>query len=418
MVVYVISKNGKPLMPCSCYRARKLLERGRAKVVSRTPFTIKLLYDSTEDTQPLTLGVDAGSKTAGFAVSDDEGNVYYSSEVELRQDINKKMDRRREYRRNRRYRKTRGRKARFNNRKNSTKKGRIPPTIRSKVDAHLREIEFIKSILPITEVIYEGGEFNTTAMEHPEVLEDKTLYQHGRNYGYANTKAYVRNRDNYICQHCGCKIGQLDCHHIIFRENGGSDHADNLIVLCHACHVKLHKGNISLKLKGKKKDIVFHATHLNSVRVQLGKRIGDIIETYGFVTSEHRLMHSLSKAHFIDAALIATRGKLPIFVNNVLLEKKCVSDGDYQQTKGMHSEQKIETGKIRGFRKFDKVRYLGKEYFIKGRMSAGYAILMDIHGKKQELKPIPKFGLMKRVSARKSVLVQSKVITDEMVSLG
>ena len=25
-----------------------------------------------------------------------------------------------------------------------------------------------------------------------------------------------------------------------------------------------------------------------------------------------------------------------------------------------------------------KVRYLGKEYFIKGRMSTGYAILMDI----------------------------------------
>ena len=31
---------------------------------------------------------------------------------------------------------------------------------------------------------------------------------------------------------------------------------------------------------------------------------------------------------------------------------------------------------------FDKIEYLGKEYFIKGRMSTGYAVLMNIKGKR------------------------------------
>ena len=63
--------------------------------------------------------------------------------------------------------------------------------------------------------------------------------------------------------------------------------------------------------------------------------------------------------------------------------------------------KKIPTGKIQGFRKFDKVKYLGKEYFIKGRMSTGYAVLMDIKGNKIDLKPIPKFNKMKKNTSKK-----------------
>ena len=70
----------------------------------------------------------------------------------------------------------------------------------------------------------------------------------------------------------------------------------------------------------------------------------------------------------------------------------------------------IPTGKLYGIRKFDKVQYKGKEYFIKGRMSTGYAILMDIEGNKMEVKPIPKFSKMQRVSARKSWTMIQKTI--------
>ena len=41
-MVYVISQDGKPLMPCSDPIARLLLKQGKAKVKKREPFTIKL----------------------------------------------------------------------------------------------------------------------------------------------------------------------------------------------------------------------------------------------------------------------------------------------------------------------------------------------------------------------------------------
>jgi hypothetical protein len=82
----------------------------------------------------------------------------------------------------------------------------------------------------------------------------------------------------------------------------------------------------------------------------------------------------------------------------------CVPKGDYQLTKGKHSEKSIPTGKIQGFRKFDKVLYKGKEYFVKGRMSTDYLILMDVHGKTVKLDHTIKCSEVKRISARRSIL--------------
>jgi hypothetical protein len=67
----------------------------------------------------------------------------------------------------------------------------------------------------------------------------------GINYGFANTKAYVLNRDNYTCQNCSgkSKDKRPDVHHIVFKTNGGSDEEKNLVVLCKTCHVDLHNGS-------------------------------------------------------------------------------------------------------------------------------------------------------------------------------
>lgn len=63
MLVYVISKNGQPLMPTGrCGKVRRMLKTGNAVVVNRCPFTIQLLYNTTEYTQPITLGVDASER--------------------------------------------------------------------------------------------------------------------------------------------------------------------------------------------------------------------------------------------------------------------------------------------------------------------------------------------------------------------
>lgn len=390
-VVYVLSPDGAPLMPCSCVIARLLLKDGRAKVVHRTPFTIKL-YTQPENpyTQAVTLGIDTGSSVIGSAVADENGRVLYLSEVEVRNDIATTMKERAVSRRSRRQRKTRYRPARWLNRRNSRKSERFSPTMRSKIEAHLREIRFVQSLLPIQFIVLETGTFDPHAIKNPEVLQHKWLYRKGINYGFANTKAYVLTRDGYTCQHCKgkSKDHRLEVHHIIFRSQQGSDEETNLVTLCKTCHDDLHEGTITLKQQGRKKGNLLHATQMNSIRMQLLLRV-QAEETFGFITKEHRLLAGLPKEHVFDATMIATRGATPLFRTTIVLSKRCVPDGDYQQTKGIRSEQRIPTGKIGGFRKFDKVRYLGQEYFIKGRMSTGYAILMELSGNKVALKPIP-----------------------------
>jgi len=188
-------------MPCPPVIARLLLKDGKAKVIRRTPFTIKLLAQAEESyTQPLTLGVDTGSSVIGSAVADHNGHVLYLSEVAVRHDIAQTMKERAAARRNRRQRKTRYRPARWLNRRNSSKTGRFSPTMRSKIEAHLREIRFVKRLLPIASLVLESGTFDPHALKSPEVLRNKWLYQRGINYGYANTKAYVLTRDTYTCQ--------------------------------------------------------------------------------------------------------------------------------------------------------------------------------------------------------------------------
>ena len=268
-----------------------------------------------------------------------------------------------------------------------------------------------KRLLPISKTIIETATFDPHALKNRAVLTNKWLYQKGINYGYANTKAYVLTRDGYCCQHCKgkSKDKRLEVHHIVFRSENGSDEESNLITLCKMCHDALHRGEVTLRKKGKKKGELHHATQMNSIRIQLLKRT-NAEETFGFVTKEHRELMRLPKEHYFDAVAIATRGKEPTFKTSNVLFKKCVFDGDYEQTKGVRSEQVIPTGKLSGFRKFDKVQYKGNEYLIKGRMSTGYAILMDTEGDKVDVKPIPKFSKMKRVSARKSWMTIQKII--------
>ena len=126
-MVYVLNKDGQPLMPTSRYgKVRRLLKEGKAKVVKRCPFTIQLMYSSTNYTQPITLGVDAGSKHIGLSATTKEKELY-ASDVELRNDIVDLLSARRELRRSRRNRKLRYRATRFNNRV-STKKRRLVST--------------------------------------------------------------------------------------------------------------------------------------------------------------------------------------------------------------------------------------------------------------------------------------------------
>ena len=72
-MVYVTNRQGKALMPTDRHgKVRRLLKSGLAHVVRRIPFTIQLDYDTTEITQPITLGIDAGSKFIGVCATTDK----------------------------------------------------------------------------------------------------------------------------------------------------------------------------------------------------------------------------------------------------------------------------------------------------------------------------------------------------------
>ena len=421
MLVYVLKQNGQPFMPTTRFgKVRRLLKTKKAKVVRREPFTIKLLYEpETDVVQECYCGVDTGSRHIGVAVVSND-KVLYQSQTELRSDIKRKMDARRACRRNRRSRKTRYRKSRFLNRGNSIKSDRLPPSVRHKVQAHIDEIEFCKKILPISDsnLIIEVSQFDTALMKDPSLISEKVKhwgYQQGFNYGYSSRREAILHRDNYTCQCCGKKNCRLEVHHIKFRSNGGTDDEENLITLCEDCHKGVHDGTVVLSKKPKKSKALKYATHMSIIRSWLLKKYPNAIETFGFVTSENRNHLKLEKDHYIDACVIASGG-LEIEQLDVIFYKRRVSKGDYKLARGIRGEQKLPTGKIHGFRKFDKVEYLGNEHFIKSRTSSGFVFLMDIFGNMIDFSfmprgyKTPKLSNCKRISARGSLCVNRRTI--------
>ena len=418
-MVYVKSVDGQPLMPTNRHgKVRRMLKSKQAKVISKCPFTIQLLFETSNEIQDLALGVDTGSATLACAVTNNQNKVKYLSEVLIRNDITSKMSQRAGYRRVRRNRKTRYRKARFLNRKNSIKLGRFSPTMKSKINSHIREIEYVKSILPIKHLIIETGTFDITLMNHEnEAFNRHWGYQKGLNYSFKNAQEAAFNRDNYTCQHCKKRVGTFNAHHIIYRSNSGADTLDNLITLCEKCHRDLHKGLLSefeSTLVGKKKGQLKQATQMNSIRVQLLKFYPDAIETFGFVTKENRQAIGLEKAHYNDAIVIAL-GSIdkPIIENVYVIVKKHIAKGSYKLANGQRSEKKLPTGKIHSFRALDKVSYKGNEYFISGRMSTGYCTLANINGEKQAFNSpkTVKLNAITRVQARSTTMcINQKII--------
>lgn len=420
-MVYVIGKDGRPLMPIRRHgKVRRLLNSGRVKVVSRDPFIIQLLFETKKELSDLVLGVDTGSSKIGCAVVTPKNEVLYISEVKIRNDITTKMERRKVYRRERRSRKLRYRKQRFLNRGNSNKKDRFSPTMVSKINSHIKEIEFIKNILPISTIVLETSTFDPHLLKMQEggnPFNRHWGYQRGPNYGFANAKAACLNRDNYTCRCCKTKKGTLHAHHIVYRSNGGSDTLDNLITLCENCHKKLHDGKLESfesKLKGKKKGQLKYATQMNSIRLQLLKYYPEAIETFGFITKENRQLAGLEKTHYNDAVVIAMGSSdKPKFRIDILYKKQHIAKGQYKLYQGQRSHQKLPRGKVKGFLNKDIVEYRGGFYLIKGLMSSGYCKLSDIDDIEQKFEnpKTVKLSSIKRISARRTTrCISQKII--------
>lgn len=377
-MVYVISKSGKPLMPTERHgKVKRLLKSGKATVVKRTPFTIQLTYDTGEYVQPVTLGVDPGYKNVGLSAITDKKELF-SAEAKIRTDISKLLATRKMYRKNRRYRKTRYRKVRFSNRVHVKPKGWLAPSVRNRIDVHIKLVKLVCFILPVSNIRIETAQFDIQKIENPEIEGEE--YQQGDQSGFWNVREYVLWRDNHKCQYCKGKSKDpvLQTHHLESRQTGGNRPA-NLVTLCRACHNKYHLGEIELpKFKIGFKMIA----SINVMRKKLYEKIKElglsVSETYGYTTKGSRISQGLSKTHVNDAYVIAG-GKGQLRYSAYVLRQ--VRKQNRKLYRGIRSHIRNKAVRIVfGFRQWDKVCYRGQEYFIKGRRLSGYFSLSDVLG--------------------------------------
>ena len=394
-MVYVLNREGKPLMPTIRYgRVRRLLNAGLAVVVDYRPFTIQINYDTPNGVQEVSLGVDAGTKHVGFSATTKK-KVLFEAELLLRSDIVEKLSTRREFRRTRRNRKTRYRKSRFMNRNRIKKPGWIAPSIRQKVDCHIYWISKICKFLPIKKITVETAQFDTQLLKAQEQglpLPQGTDYQKGEQLGFCNVREYVLFRDGHKCQCCKgkSKDSKLRVHHIESRKTGGNA-PNNLITLCSECHAKYHRGEIKLPktvMRGTSlKDAAVMGIMRKSVFIRLKELFGDAIpcyETYGYITKHTRIGAGLPKDHVVDARCIsgnpgAESDRHYWFIrklraNNRQLHKSSILKGGIRKNNQAPRE-------VHGYRLMDSVEYAGRHCFVNGRRQSGYFSLSDISGK-------------------------------------
>lgn len=179
-MVYVLNIEKKPLMPCKEAKARKLLKLNKAKIYKREPFTVQLLFACENQTQDITLGVDAGSKHIGLSATTEKKELY-AADVELRSNIIDLLSVRRQNRRTRRNR-LRYRKPKFNNRVHSKNIGWLAPSIEQKIQTHFKVVEDVHKLLPITKIVVETASFDIQKIKNPEIHNEE--YQQGEQLGF------------------------------------------------------------------------------------------------------------------------------------------------------------------------------------------------------------------------------------------
>ena len=410
-MVYVLNFDGKPLMPCKEAKARKLLKNNKAKVIKREPFTIQLLWKCENNMQPIAVGVDAGSKYIGLSAATEKKELY-AAEVELRNDIVNLISTRRENRRTRRGR-LRHRKARFNNRVHTKKVGWLAPSIRQKIQSHLKVIEDVTKILPITKIIVEVASFDIQKIKNPDIHGEE--YQQGEQLGFWNVREYVLFRDNHTCQCCKGKSKDkiLNVHHIESRKTGGNS-PDNLITLCETCHKGYHNEVVILPKTIKRgmpfKDAAFMGIMRWKLYNELKEMYPDTAMTYGYITKNTRITHGLPKHHYIDARCISGNPDAEpleyyFYQKKVRCHNRQIHKANF--LKGGRKKLNQAPYLVKGFRLFDKVKYDGRTGFIFGRRSSGYFDIRTLSG--EVIRKSASYKKLRLIETRRSYLTERMI---------
>lgn len=364
-ITYVLSVNGKPLMPTTrCNRVAWLLKHNMAKVISTKPFTVRLTYATQGVTQPLIVGIDPGRTNIGITVVRETGESVYSAHVETRnKKIPKLMQTRKQFRVERRTLKRRrkrqrraiaantvspkcvqaersqsgsiskramkygvikrllpgcetsvlcvgikNKEARFNNRVRKT--GWLTPTANHLLQTHLNVIDRICQILPVSKAVLEVNKFAFMQLENPSVR--KWQYQKGQLFGYESVKEAVYEQQNGCCIFCDKSIAHY--HHVVPRSKRGGETFANRVGLCIKHHILVHndeKWNMKLIDKKCGMNKKYHALSiLNQIIPGLSNMLAakfpnQFYATNGRSTYAFRETYGIAKDHHLDAYCIA-----------------------------------------------------------------------------------------------------------------
>ncbi|MEO1430799.1 MAG: RNA-guided endonuclease IscB [Cyanobacteria bacterium J06632_19] len=367
--VFLLDTDKQPLNPISPRQARKLLEKGKAAVFRRFPFTLILKRSVANPTiYPLTLKIDPGSKHTGLAIL--SGNiVIWVAQVEHRgQQIKDSLESRSASRRGRRSRKTRYREPRFDNRKRT--EGWLPPSLIHGVQTTDTWIKRLIKFCQIQEIWIERVKFDTQLMQNPTI--SGVEYQQGQLHGY-EVREYLLEKWGRECAYCGATDVPLQIEHIHPKSKGGSDRVSNLTLACECCNQKKNdktieeflkkKPDVLEKIKTKAKQPLKDVAAVNSTRnklVEVASNLLPVKTATGGQTKYNRCRLNLPLDHHIDAACVGDVENLTFYATQPL-RIKCTGHGSRQYTlvdkHGFpRSKPKSKNPYVKGFRTGDIVR--------------------------------------------------------------
>ena len=328
-IVYVLNQRGKPLMPTTQAKARKLIRGEKAKVVKRLPFTIQLITATGETKQEITLGIDTGFGNIGFSAIAEKSELI-SGTLVLDGKTKERLEERKMYRRGRRN-KLWYRKPRFDNRISEKKEGWLPPSVLRRYNTHLTLIKRLKKLLPISEIILEIAKFDIQKIENPKI-EGKE-YQQGNLYDYQNMRSYLMTKQKGKCLFCkkDFKGQSSHIHHIKPKSKGGNDRSENLALLHKSCHTELHEKHLENYLKSSSTNYN-QSTFMNIINKRFYKDIPDVKVTFGNITFVNRNKLNLEKTHYNDAFVIAN-GTLQNRCAKMIIKQKHINNRAIQMNR-------------------------------------------------------------------------------------
>jgi 5-methylcytosine-specific restriction endonuclease McrA len=381
-MVLVVDHEQRPCSPVHPGRARHLLNRGRAAVLRRYPFTVILKEDErSEEGEPLRLKLDPGSQTTGLAVVNDaSGQVVWAAELTHRgQQVKARLDQRRACRRSRRSRHTRYRQPRFLNRRR--RDGWLPPSLESRISNTLTWVERVRHWCPIGALSLELVKFDTQMLEHPEI--SGVEYQQGTLEGY-EIREYLLEKFGRKCAYCKVTNGPLQIEHLVPKARDGSNRVSNLTIACKPCNDA--KGQRTAaecghpQIQAQAKAPLRDAAAVNATRWALYRRLvatGLPLETgTGGRTKWNRTRRELPKTHWTDAACVGASTPAPLRVAGIVpLRITAMGRHSRQMCRtnacGFPDKAPKATSVVGGFRTGDLVRAVVPEGSVKSGVYVG-----------------------------------------------